>query len=220
MKAFVIMFNRLTWSKALCENLADIGCEVIIIDNGSIYPPLLEWYKNCPFKLYQLPNHYGHKSLWQSGIINEHKDENYIVTDHDLDISNVPSNFIQLLVNELYKTDRIKSGLSLKIDDLPKNSYSDEVIKWETKFWLTQRTAGNFFYSDIDTTLAVYSAERLAKVTTDEGFFRAIRSPKEYECKHLPWYNIPGQLSEEEQFYADHIKRDAYWTRKLKEHTK
>lgn len=214
------MFNRLTWPRELAADLTAVGCEVILIDNGSTYPPLLEWYKNCPYKVHHLPDHYGHKSLWQSGIINNYKDENYIVTDHDLSIKDVPKDFIEVLTAELYKTDRIKAGLSLEINDLPAGTYQGEIVQWESKFWLTEKTGRGFYYSDIDTTLAVYSAKRLAKVTTDNGFFSAVRAPKPYTARHLPWYNIPGQLSEEEQYYADNIRRDAYWTRKLKEHTR
>ncbi len=98
MKAFVIMFNRLTWPRELCKRLAKEGCEVILIDNGSTYPPLLKWYKTkCPYKIHYLPNTYGHKSLWTSGIINEYNDEYYLVTDHDLDLSLVPNGFIKIL---------------------------------------------------------------------------------------------------------------------------
>ncbi len=210
------MFNRLTWPKQLAQDLTERGCEVILIDNGSIYPPLVEWYKNCPYKVHYLPHTFGHKSLWQSGIINQYSDENYIVTDHDICIKDTPADFVSVLTNELYKTNRIKAGLSLAIDDLPINDFTAEVKKWESKFWLTEQTGRGFYYSDIDTTLAVYSKRRIELIDTEsDSFFGAVRSPKPYTAKHMPWYNIPGSLSEEEQFYADNIRRCAYWTRKL-----
>lgn len=217
MKAFIVMFNRLTWPKQLAHDLTERGCEVILIDNGSEYKPLLNWYAtDCPYKVHYLPHTFGHKSLWQSGIINQYSDENYIVTDHDISIKDVPHDFIQVLTNELYKTNRIKAGLSLSIDDLPVNDFTVEVKKWESKFWLTEQTPRGFYYSDIDTTLAVYSKRRIELIDTEsDAFFGAVRSPKPYTVKHMPWYNIPGQLSEEEQFYADNIRRCAYWTRKL-----
>ncbi len=216
MKAFIVMFNRLTWPKKLADDLTALGCEVILIDNGSIYKPLLDWYANCPYKVHYLPSTFGHKSLWQSEIIKQYNDENYIVTDHDIDITNVPKDFISVLTNELYKTNRIKAGLSLAIDDLPENPYTAEVKKWESKFWLTEQTGRGFYYSDIDTTLAVYSKRRIELIDTEsDAFFAAVRSPKPYTAKHMPWYNIPGSLSEEEQFYAQNVLRCAYWTRKI-----
>lgn len=216
MKAFVIMFNRLTWPKALCEILSDLGCEVILIDNGSVYPPLLEWYKTCPYKIHHLPDHYGHRSLWQSNIISQYKDEYYLVTDHDLDVSDVPKDFIEVLLKGLDNPLVIKAGLSLKLDDLPDNKYTKKVIEWEDKFWKMPKDENGFYYSDIDTTLAVYSRLRTQEAH-DDKFFRALRAPKPYEAKHLPWYNTPDNLSDEERFYLDNVKRVAYWTSKFKE---
>jgi hypothetical protein len=215
MKAFVIMFNRLTWPKALCERLSDEGCEVILIDNGSVYPPLLEWYKKCSYKVHVLPDHYGHKSLWQSNIISQYKDQYYIVTDHDLDLSLVPEGFVDFLMKGL-ENDVVKSGLSLKIDDLPDNPYANKVYEYEKRFWHEMRDKNGFYFSEIDTTLAVYDRDRVKAFETDR-FFRAVRAPKPYEARHLPWYNEPGKISEEEQFYIDNIKRVAFWTMRYKE---
>lgn len=211
------MYNRLTWPKALCENLTEAGCEVILIDNGSTYQPLLDWYMTCPYKVHLLPNTYGHKSLWDSGIINQYNDEYYIVTDHDLDISEVPKDFVSVLMKGLEFPDVIKCGLSLKLSDLPKNSYTDEVIAWEKKFWETPIIKDNYYYSDIDTTLAVYSRERTEKTTT-ETFFRALRAKEPYTARHMPWYNQEGQISEEEKYYMENIKTCGYWTQKFLQH--
>lgn len=213
MRAFVIMFNRLTWPKALCERLSDEGMDVILIDNGSVYPPLLEWYKKCPYKIHHLPDHYGHRSLWQSKIIDQYKDEYYLVTDHDLDISSVPKDFVDVLMDG-FQYDVVKSGLSLKIDDLPDNAYAWEVYNWEKKFWQTEKR-GMFYFSDIDTTIAVYKRDRVPMDDSDK-FFRAVRADKPYEARHLPWYNTPENLTEEEKFYMDNIKRIGYWTSKYK----
>lgn len=101
MKAFVISFNRITVTREMCEYLADNGCEPILIDNGSSYPPLLEWYKTCPHKVHMMPAGSGHRSLWQSGLINQYPDEHYIVTDHDLDLSGVPGDFVDVLFKGL-----------------------------------------------------------------------------------------------------------------------
>ncbi len=216
MKAFVIMYNRLTWPQALCKRLTEEGCEVILIDNGSTYPPLLEWYKTCPYKIHYMPEWSGHKSLWLSGIINEYKDEYYLVTDHDLDLSLVPKGFIDFLLQGL-KYDIVKSGLSLKLDDLPDNEYTKEVLSWEGKFWKTERSKEGFYFSDIDTTLAVYARDRVPIGEFDNRFFSAVRSPQPYEARHLPWYNTPENMTEEEKYYLSHIAIWGYWSGKFKQ---
>lgn len=221
MKAFVINFNRLTWTKKLCEDLTSVGCEVIIIDNGSTYKPLIDWYysDNFPYTRYILPNFFGHRSLWQAGLIDFYKDEYYLVTDHDLDISNVPKDFVEVLLNEVKVSGKIKAGLSLELGDLPNNSYTDEVVEWEIKFWQTKNERG-FFDSDVDTTLAIYDRAKTELVSreVDNRFFSATRSPIPYIARHLPWYNTPNNLTEEEIYYMNNIRRSAYWTNKFKEH--
>ena len=55
------MYNRLTYPKNMSEFLSDHGIEVILIDNNSTYPPLLEWYDKCPYKVHRLKENMGHK---------------------------------------------------------------------------------------------------------------------------------------------------------------
>src|ERR1044071_3012528 len=97
------MFNRVTWPRKMAEFLSDTGCEVFLVDNGSTYSPLLEWYKTCPYKVYYLNANFGHQVLWTCKIVeNNHANTKYyIATDHDLDISNIPHNYVDVLANEL-----------------------------------------------------------------------------------------------------------------------
>lgn len=205
MKAFVIMFNRLTCAKKLCEDLTVSGCEVILIDNGSSYQPLLDWYKEGNYPVHYLKG--GHKSLWESGLIEKYNESHYIVTDHDLDISKVPHDFVDFLMKGFDDPTIVKSGLSLKIDDLPKNDFTKGVINWEKNFWNKPRDKNGFYLAEIDTTLAIYDRDRL----NINDFFRAVRSPPPYSARHLPWYNEEN-ISEEEQYYFDHVDIYGYWT--------
>jgi hypothetical protein len=221
MKAFIIMFNRLTWPQKLCQDLTNSGCEVILIDNNSTYQPLKYWYKTCQYKVHYTQN-LGCKSLWLSGIINQYTDEYYIVTDHDLDISGLPRDWIKVLMDG-FTHNVTKSGLSLKIDDLPDNPFANEVKEFESRFW--ESKLGKYYSAPIDTTLAIYSRERMKGIRfpfdlIDDShsiFWNAVRSPKGYEARHLPWYSTPDTLSDEEKYYIKHIGNDGFWTRKFNE---
>lgn len=213
MKTFVITFNRYTWTRKLCEDLADVGLEVIMIDNGSTYLPLIEWQEDCPFTVYRMKRNYGHKVFWEANLDKSYTDENYIITDHDLDISQVPKDFVDVLTQGLALHDVVKCGLSLEIDDLPDNEYTQKVKEWEGKFWETPRIKG-YYASDIDTTLAVYSRDKLSKIN---NFFSALRAPKPYTARHLPWYNELDKISEEEKFYINSSVSCGYWNNKFKE---
>lgn len=217
-KAFVIMYNRFTWAKALCEFLSDNGCEVILMDNGSTYEPLLNWYKKCPYKIHYMTNACYNRGLWERGLIQHYGDKNYILTDPDLDLSGVPADFVDKLFLGFENNPEImKSGLSLRIDDLPENDYTKEVISWERKWWEKPTDENGFFKADLDTTLALYDSERADKYYKD-GFFLAVRSPEPYVARHLPWYNRPETITEEEKYYMDSvIGNRGQWSHRYKE---
>lgn len=211
MKVFIISYNRLTPLKAMCEFLSQVDCTPIIIDNGSTYPPLLEWLTTCPYLVIAGDNG-GHQTLW-----NNHKylitDRYYCVTDPDLDLSDIPLDFVEHLKQGLQLFPNvIKAGFGLRIDDLPENPYTAEVINWEKKFWETELKNG-FYLSDIDTTFAMYDNTRQFGKLPNNRFFSAVRS-ETYVCKHLPWY-LTKEMTDEEQFYQSHTS--TYWSGKMKE---
>ena len=209
------MYNRLTLPKAMCLELEKVGVTPILIDNNSTYKPLLEFYENdCPYKVHRLDKNWGHQCYWIAGINELYDDEYFLLTDHDLDISSLPSDWADVLKKGLdLFPNVIKSGLSLKIDDLPENEYTKEVISWESKYW--ERELNNGFYmSEIDTTLAMYDKDREFGKLPSDRFFSAVRSDKPYSANHLPWYNTT-ELSEEEKYYLEHT--GTYWAEKFKE---
>mgnify|MGYP002241251986 FL=1 len=62
-------FNRLTTLRLLTETLTACGyTNIYILDNASTYPPLLEYYKTCPFTVFHLNQNLGFKALWESPL--------------------------------------------------------------------------------------------------------------------------------------------------------
>lgn len=217
-KAFIIMYNRLFIAKKLAEYLADTGCEPILIDNNSTYPPLLDWYKNCPFKVHKLNINYRERVFWDSGLFNEYNDKYYIVTDHDLSIEGIPNDYVDVLIKGLNSNNNItKCGLSLKIDDLPDNEYTKHVKRFESVYWLEKDPIGNYI-AGIDTTFAVYDREK-QKLGWDYGnkFFFATRTPFPYTARHLPWYLTEDSIlyNEDEKYYHTHCNNQ--WSRIFKQ---
>jgi len=216
MKAYIISYNRLTSLRNLCRALEYRGCSPVIIDNSSNYPPLLEWLAMCHYEVHTVPNT-GSRSPW---IYNIAQGDRYIVTDSDLDISAVPMDMIQMLKRGLKENPTaIKSGLSLKIDDLPDNEYANKAKDHESRFWLTK--AGDFYSAPIDTTLALYDAERLQRICKGNvrhpAFYNAVRSPPPYSATHLPWHNTPDNLSDEEKYYLNNLViAEGWWNHEFK----
>lgn len=220
MKVFIIMCNRLTWPKQMCEWIVNTGHTPILVDNNSTYKPLLDWYnKECPYIVHRMDKNWGHLVLWASGLINSYNDEYYCVTDHDLDLSLIPNDWEYILKRglELYPN-MSKSGFSLELTDLPENLFTEEVVRWESKFW-KDRDKHGYYHSNIDTTFAMYDRKRDFGLLPPEGnkFHWAVRAPRPYTARHLPWYLTKEFIenNEEERYYQNNTH--TYWSQKFKE---
>ena len=135
---FIINYNRLTPLKAMVEYLKTIPeINPIIIDNNSTYEPLIEYYKSKPCELELLSLNWGCCAFWQTNLMDKYeaKNGNYIITDSDLDISQVPTDFMGVLREGLNRYNVDKCGFSLRLDDLPKNTYTDGVKAREKANW-------------------------------------------------------------------------------------
>lgn len=211
MKAYIISFNRVTCLQQLCLQLVKRGCTPVIVDNSSTYPPLLKWLAVCPFEVHTVINT-GSISPWLNNIVTG---EFYIVTDHDLDLSGVPLDMVDYLMKGLEgKPEAVKCGLSLRIDDLPNNEYARHAKEYESRFWVGEKDG--FYPAVLDTTLALYGAERLKGYEPTENpkrdkFFHALRAAEPYTARHLPWYNTIENLTDEEMYYMKSIANDGFW---------
>jgi glycosyltransferase involved in cell wall biosynthesis len=117
--------NRLTTTKNMVEKLLSINPdeEIIIIDNASTYPQLLEWYKQIMDKvMITFRNNEGHLALWSTGLYKE-LGEYFIYTDADIILpQNLPLDWKEIMFNTMMKYPEFKKiALGLRIDDLPEN---------------------------------------------------------------------------------------------------
>lgn len=209
-------FNRLTTLRQLIESLVERGYDNIhIIDNASTYPPLLEYYKTCPYKVYMLKENLGFKALWKSGLYKKLCKDYYVYTDSDVvPIKECPSDFIDHFLSHLKKYPFArKVGFSLMIDDLPEHyELKDKVIDWEKNFYV-HPINDELFRAPIDTTFALY---RPFVGLSRSRQVEAYRTAHPYQAHHLPWYNDSQHLSDEEQYYINNSKGQTAWTSKSK----
>lgn len=225
MTIFIMNWNWLTYLRNQAEFFTSCGHEVIIVDNCSTYPALLEWYKTCPYKVISTEgvtlNTYN-RFVWEMDLHNLHTTDNYYaVTDSDLGVDQIPKDFAEVLIGDIERSPGvIKSGFSLEIEDLPNNSYADRYRQSETKNFLSQDSHG-FYDIPVDTTFAVYSKERCTNLDRlwrsaecevpdsfldNRYFYRSHRSPRPYTAQHLPWYMDINNLTEEQLYHIDVAK--------------
>ena len=202
--------NLLTWPRAMVERIQrynDVG-EVIIIDNGSTYEPLLEWYETKPCMIKRTAN-VGHQAPWITGTIKEltKGHEYYVVTDPDLDLSTTPDDTLQYLQEKLVESELPKLGLMLDLQ-----AVKPGMIYYDYLYWYERgRRMGSPIINDImtrvtvDTTLAIYPA-------ACQGYFVGGGSTlAPYHAKHMPWLFTKETLDKDAEFnyYLDNATESA-----------
>lgn len=222
LKTVVLINNRdrLTTTRAMVEDVVRMGGTPIVLDNDSSYPPLLAWYKNAPCEIVRLGRNLGSRAPWLSKAVETYAREgNYVVTDSDLDLSEVPSDALYRLQAALDRAPwATKTALSLRTDDLPPECLT-VVWKNEHSYWERLDPQHNAYLADTDTTFALYrsanpfeTAGHSVPYPTGSPFYTGMRLAPPYAARHLPWYQYEDSLSEEDRYYRDHASRETYFS--------
>lgn len=204
-------FNRLDCLKELLAALESRGySNLIILDNASTYPPLLDFYTTCPYRLIRLQKNVGHMAIWQTEEGKEFLDDYYVYTDPDVvPVEECPDNFLEYFLKILENYPAVaKVGFSLKLDDIPEfYQKKTEVITWESQNF-KHLIAEGLYNASIDTTFALYRPN-----AGGDWKSKAIRTGPPYSARHLPWYVDEHFLSEEELYYRKTRKQEiSQWT--------
>lgn len=211
----IINYNRLADLKELVSFLQERKHEnIVIVDNCSTYPPLLEYYKQIKGEVTveMMTENYGHLVFWKNqDLYKKYSSGYYIVTDSDiLPNQELPKDYINQLVQILDKHKEVsKVGFALRIDDIPDFfKQKEQVLRWESKFWKNS-IGKNLYKSDIDTTFAVYPPH--FKYSRLEFFYPGIRVAGDFTAKHMGWYIDSKNLSPEELFYFETANSSNSW---------
>ena len=200
---YINTFNRLTTTRNLVEQVKRLpNAQPVVIDNDSDYAPLLEWYDSKPCDIVRLKENIGHHAPWISGVVDGDGAALYVVTDCDIDIDSVPLDVLDVLQCPFawnhYRP--IKSGLALRIDDLP--TWQTKVVEWESRWWRQRAVSGSHWYrAAIDTTFAMYRQGTTLKQVQDVARTPAVRLGGDYQARHVPWYLDGENLDAENQHY-------------------
>lgn len=214
-------FNRLDtlkiqigWLKSLTRRVW-----IIILDNASEYPPLLSFYNQLEsdpeVHVVRLGYNSGMEGL-QKAVSSLAEIPYLVVTDPDLiPYPSTPLDILDRMQAALEAFPEIGMvGASLEIADIPEYyPLRDRVQDWESRFWPPAAEAlGDYgFRAWVDTTFAMY--RQGVDVLDIEP---AMRLDRPYVLKHVDWYVAPGQLSDEQLFYARVSQPIASWTARLR----
>jgi hypothetical protein len=201
-------FNRLTTTRKLVDKLSELGYNNIhIIDNNSTYYPLLIYYNNCKCIVKRLEHNSGQLAIYNSDYINNFKGW-VAYTDSDIELNPLtPQTFIQQMIEVAEKYNYTKVGLALEISDLPNTPYANQAREWESKYW-TEEIEPNVYKAHVDTTFCIIK----------QGLpfsYEALRIGGNLTARHMPWYNDPDELDEEEEYIFMHSSSEFSTTKRF-----
>jgi hypothetical protein len=203
MKIPVIINNRnfLTWPKAMVERIKEydgVG-EIIIVDNDSTYPPLLEWYATNPCRIERLNDNLGMGAPWVSEVVKQLNGAPYVLTDPDMGLEDTPDDTLLYLFDRLNSLQLDKVGLGLDWQIVEKKSpYYERLNVYEKSRWSNSPVIdGVYTEVQIDTTFALYNV--------DHYFIGGGSTTFPYVARHYPWeFSIEeARNSEEFMYYMD-----------------
>jgi len=192
----VIINNRnlFTWVVEMVNKIKTyegVG-EIIIIDNGSDYQPLLEWYDTNPCTIHRTEN-IGHTAPWQIlGDVITNND--YVITDADMGLLDTPSDTLLYLKDNMDSLGLDKIGLGLNWGIVKEDSlYYNHIQTYEKNRWDSAHI--NNIYTDIaiDTTFALYK-----KGTP--YFVGGASTTYPYVARHYPWEFNQENYENNEEF--------------------
>jgi hypothetical protein len=208
----IICHNLLADLSRLVQWLEGTGHEtLLLLDNASTYPPLLDYLASSPHQVIRMSENLGHTAPWESGLAeNLGASRPFAITDPDvLPDQECPADAAEHFQELLLRHPQFdKAGFGLHIDDIPAwYPHRDAIRQWEAPFWSKEIESG-VFAAHIDTTFAVIRPGTPYKVT------EALRTAAPYTARHLPWYRDPRQPDSETEFFFSRRRADVgYWNR-------
>jgi hypothetical protein len=172
---------------------------ILLLDNDSTYPPLVEWLRTCPYKLQRLRANIGSRAPWLADV--PERAGWFVYTDCDVvPTEHCPGDLIAHLYGLLRAHPEVpKAGVGIFLDDAPnfRDRYREQRWHNAAEFW-----AGDCFRVPVETTLALYRPGTPFQ-------FEAVRSGRPYEARHLPFYR-EDHPTEEDLYYLAHARPSGF----------
>jgi hypothetical protein len=204
--ALLVNRNLLTTTRNTVEFLRkESRVKIHILDQGSTYSPLLEWYKTIPENVIYCANE-GPYSCWDVKY-KELRRNYFIVADTDCLYDNVPDDWLDVMLNAINQPNVFKVGFSLEIEDLPDTELGKQAYNHEIKYW--QKKTPNGWDAHVDTTFALYKSY-------SPFSYEALRLDRPYCINHAPWYLDVSSIPDEWLYYLEHATAVSTWGSKIK----
>ena len=190
---FINCRDRVSDLRRLVDWLERAGHErIILLDNDSSYPPLLDYYETTTHEVVYLGANLGPRAVWEAELV---PDELFVLTDPDVvPLDSCPTDAIDHLAALLERyPEWPKAGLGLYLEDVPSQipNFAHEHDLVAEYRCLEPGVFGSF----VDTTFALYRPGA-------EFDLVSLRTGAPYQARHMTWYVTDPD--EELQYYLSH----------------
>ena len=235
---FIITCDRLTMLQESIQSYRDhiaTPFEIVILDQGSSYPPMVEYLRELEgqgVKVYRwaTPNtgigrNKKRNEKFVAQCIQDYTKRNfcghYVVTDPDIALDPADGNILEVYRRLLGKITTIPVvGPMLRINDIPDYYPEKDVLlsgKKGCHHGFHKKKAQTIDYGDgpikfikapIDTTFGMYRNNR-----PWHRLQSGIRTLAPYTAHHLDWYVDPDNITPDQAYYMEHASGNNHWSR-------
>jgi len=208
---FLAVCDIVPWAKAAIEDLNRIdGLEIILVDNVSTNPAMIEFLNSCLYEVIKLEKRLEQDQIWSGGV-HRSVDGLFVAAHSFFDLSGLPTNVVEVLYGALDTLGISRCGVGVVVDDLPEhNPCRADIVEKEKKHWEIQ--SGDYYETEAGFAVIAGRADRLSERV--EGWHtphRRLCPP--YVVKYRPWYldlEDRGSLPEDVLYYLEHSANDLF----------
>ena len=213
------VFNTATYLSSMVEQLEKLNLtNIIICDNGSTYPPMIQLLDELSNKYHVVKwgKNMGPRVYTEDEDICSKMPKNFIVTDPDLLFNpEMPKRAIDKMKRIIDTYGISKTGLAIDIDspDERKRFFNaHQVDMWERNYWSRKveqyPERDDLYAAPIDTTFCLYDRDKfLLEIGSVAGRMTcntsAIRIAGRFTCRHMGWWAEQPLTEEEYDFYKN-----------------
>lgn len=208
-------YNQLSYMRGLINQFHFYYPDnpIVVIDNGSTYQPLLDYYYKIEYtEVILCPKNDFIGNLNDYLALRKH--EYYVISDCDLQIHPAtPPNFLEIFKAAIDNHGFHHAGFGLITDDIPEWNPKAGWIQGDEKALLQnpvtiehEGKSYQGFKAPIDTTFALYKRDNggWQSPMSGDAWGNSIRL---FGLHHLPWYIHPNYVNDEMKNYFATCKR-------------
>ena len=202
---FLAVCDIVLWAELAIENLIRIGgLEIILVDNASTNPRMIEFLNNIEYEVIKLEKRVNQSEVWSTGICRS-VDGLFLAVHSFFDLSDLPVGTPGALNGVLDTIGVSRCGVSVVFDDLPEhNPCGTDIADKEKKNW--GKKDGDCYNAVAGFAFTIGRSDQLS------ARFDHLHTPQRRLCppyvvRYLPWYlNLEDidSIPEDALYYLEH----------------